>query len=70
MNEPWIKGQWNQFKGNIKEKWGELTDDDLDAAEGRRDILRGRIQERYGKSRDEAEEELAKWEDQMGLTST
>lgn len=70
MNEPWLKGQWNQFKGKIKESWGELTDDDLDEAEGRRDILRGRIQERYGRSRAEAEREIEKWEEKMGLTST
>ena len=70
MNEPWFKGQWNQFKGKIKQKWGQLTDDDLDAAEGRRDILRGRIQERYGESRAEAERQLAEWEDELGLTAS
>lgn len=67
MNEPWLKGQWNQFKGKIKEQWGKLTDDDLDRAEGRRDQLLGRLQERYGESRAWAERELDAWEERHGL---
>jgi uncharacterized protein YjbJ (UPF0337 family) len=43
-----IEGNWKQFKGRAKEKWGRLTDDDLDVVNGRRDQLEGKIQERYG----------------------
>ncbi|HLU61762.1 MAG TPA: CsbD family protein [Gammaproteobacteria bacterium] len=56
------KGNWKQFKGRIKERWGDLTDDNLDRIEGNRDKLLGAIQETYGKSRKEAEEELSRWE--------
>jgi len=63
MNEDRISGNWKQFKGKVKEKWGQLTDDDLDVAEGKRDQLVGRIQERYGYGKDQAEKELKDWED-------
>ena len=43
-----IEGNWNQVKGKVKEKWGNLTDDDLRFMEGRRDRIIGKIQERYG----------------------
>lgn len=55
MNEDRTKGNWKQFKGKLKEKWGKLTDDELDVAEGRRDQLIGKVQEKYGLARDEAE---------------
>lgn len=48
-----IKGNWNQIKGQVKSKYGELTDDDLKYAEGKEDELIGRIQERTGKAKDE-----------------
>jgi len=46
-----VKGNWKQFRGSVKEKWNELTDDDLDAMEGRREKIVGKIQERYGESK-------------------
>ncbi len=58
MNKEEIKGKWNQLKGEVKKQWGKLTDDDLDRIEGNRDILIGKIQERYGKSKEEAEREV------------
>jgi uncharacterized protein YjbJ (UPF0337 family) len=58
MNWDIVKGSWKQFKGKVKEKWGKLTDDDLDMIEGKKDQLVGRIQERYGYSKDEAEREV------------
>jgi len=67
MADPYLKGQWNELKGRVKERWGELTDDELDRVEGRRDQLIGAIQQRYGKARHEAEEELNRWEEQQGL---
>ncbi|HAU5565788.1 TPA: CsbD family protein [Serratia fonticola] len=63
MNDDRISGNWKQFKGKVKEKWGKLTDDDMDVAEGKRDQLVGRIQERYGYEKDQAEKELKEWED-------
>jgi uncharacterized protein YjbJ (UPF0337 family) len=62
MNWDTIRGQWKQFRGNVKEQWGKLTDDDLDRIEGKRDQLVGAIQERYGIARDEAERQLAQFE--------
>ncbi len=56
-----IEGNWKQFKGKIKETWGELTDDDLDRIDGRRDQLEGKIQERYGQAKDQAKEDIDDW---------
>jgi len=62
MNTDIISGQWKQLKGKIKERWGELTEDDLAAAAGMRDKLLGRLQERYGIAKDEAERQLTDFE--------
>ena len=67
MNQPWLKGKWNEVKGKAKEQWGELTNDELDRIEGRRDQLVGLIQQRYGKAKAEAEKELEAWEDRHNL---
>jgi uncharacterized protein YjbJ (UPF0337 family) len=67
MNEPYAKGKWNELKGRVREQWGELTDDDLDRIEGRRDQLLGLLQQRYGKARSDAERELTRWEERNGL---
>lgn len=53
MNELKFKGNWNQVKGKMKEKYGELTDDDLQYSEGKEDQLLGRLQQKLGKSKDE-----------------
>jgi uncharacterized protein YjbJ (UPF0337 family) len=58
MNWDQIEGNWKMFKGKVKEKWGKLTDDDLDRAAGQREQLVGRLQERYGWHKDQAEKEL------------
>jgi uncharacterized protein YjbJ (UPF0337 family) len=58
MNWDRIEGNWTEWKGKIKEKWGQLTDDDLEQAAGRRDQLIGTLQRRYGYERDRAEREL------------
>lgn len=60
MNWDQIEGNWKQFKGKMQEKWGDLTDDDLDQAAGNRDQLEGKIQERYGKTKQEARAEVDK----------
>ena len=67
MADPYLKGQWNELKGRVKERWGELTNDDLDRIEGRRDQLVGAIQQQYGRARDEAEREVERWESEQGL---
>jgi uncharacterized protein YjbJ (UPF0337 family) len=61
MNWDRIEGNWKQFKGKAKQKWGELTDDDLDKLAGKRDQLIGKIQERKGIARDKAEQEVNEW---------
>lgn len=58
MNEDTIKGQWKQLRGQLKSRWGKLTDDDLTTASGSTEYLAGRIQERYGIARDEAEKQI------------
>jgi uncharacterized protein YjbJ (UPF0337 family) len=55
MNWDQVEGKWKQVKGQAKEKWGKLTDDDLDVIDGHRQQLVGKLQERYGTARDEAE---------------
>ena len=67
MADPLLKGQWNELKGRVKERWGELTNDELDRIEGRRDQLVGAIQQQYGRSRDEVEREVERWESEQGL---
>ncbi len=62
MDPEQIKGNWKQLKGNIKKQWGKLTDDDLDEAEGHRDYLIGKIQERYGIAKDEARKQVEEFE--------
>ena len=62
MNWDQIEGKWEQMKGAARERWGELTDDEIQAAKGDREQLVGLIQERYGKAREEAEKEVADWQ--------
>ncbi|MDW7773909.1 MAG: CsbD family protein [Desulfobulbaceae bacterium] len=57
MNADILKGKWQQLKGSVKEQWGKLTDDDLQAVDGREDQLVGKLQERYGYSKEEAQKE-------------
>jgi len=61
MNEDVLKGQWNQLKGRARQQWGKLTDDDVDKIKGSRDVLLGRIQEYYGRTREQAQREIDAW---------
>src|SRR5262252_547014 len=61
MNEDTLKGQWNQLKGKAREKWGMLTNDDLNVIQGQTEQLVGLIQQRYGIARDEAERQVKDW---------
>lgn len=63
MNKDILEGKWAQLKGKAKEKWGKLTDDDWTAIEGQRDQLLGRIQERYGYTKEQAQKEIEAWFD-------
>jgi uncharacterized protein YjbJ (UPF0337 family) len=62
MNWDRVAGNWKQFKGRAKQQWGKLTDDDLDVAAGKRDELAGKVQERYGVAKDEAERQVDEWQ--------
>lgn len=62
MNNDIIKGKWKQLSGKIKQKWGDLTDDDLTQAEGNREYLTGKIQERYGVAKDVVERQITEFE--------
>jgi uncharacterized protein YjbJ (UPF0337 family) len=62
MNWDRIEGNWKQIKGIVKENWGKLTDDDVDVVAGRQDQLIGKIQERYGIAKADAEKQIADWQ--------
>ncbi|MNH74837.1 hypothetical protein D3C87_648480 [compost metagenome] len=61
MDNNVFKGKWNQLKGEAKVQWGKLTDDDLDVIDGEKDKLVGKLQERYGHTKDDAEREYNDW---------
>lgn len=61
MNWDRVKGDWMQHRGKIRGSWGELTDDDVARIEGSQEQLVGRIQERYGIAREEAEAQVKEW---------
>ncbi|MEX0726998.1 MAG: CsbD family protein [Planctomycetaceae bacterium] len=62
MNWDQIKGKWKQAKGELQTKWGKLTDDDFDVINGQREKLVGKVQERYGVAKEEAEKEVNDFE--------
>ncbi len=65
MNWDQIKGNWKQFSGKARQEWGKLTDDDLETAKGQRDVLVGKVQERYGIAKEEAERQVSAWESKL-----
>jgi uncharacterized protein YjbJ (UPF0337 family) len=69
MNSDTMEGNWKQLKGKMREKWGKLTDDDWNAVAGKKDQLLGKLQERYGYSREQAETDLSDWEKANERTS-
>ncbi len=70
MNWDRVEGAWKQYKGKVKEKWGKLTDDDLGVINGKREQLIGRVQERYGIAKDEAERQADEFLKQLRETDT
>ena len=65
MNWDRVEGNWKEFKGRVKQQWGDLTDDDLTVIEGNRDELAGRLQKRYGYAKDKASREIDSWLDRV-----
>jgi uncharacterized protein YjbJ (UPF0337 family) len=61
MDEETLRGEWAQLKGRVRREWGKLTNDDIAAIQGDREVLVGRLQERYGHTREEVERELDDW---------
>jgi len=61
MNWDQIAGKWKQVKGSAKQQWGQLTDSDLDAIDGRKDVLVGKLQEKYGIAKEAAEGQVENW---------
>lgn len=62
MNQDQLKGKWKQLTGETKKKWSKLTDNDVKEVDGNKEKLVGKIQERYGKSKEEAEKEVNSWD--------
>ena len=65
MNSDQIEGKWKQMKGSARQKWGKLTDDDLEFVAGKQDQLAGKIQERYGISKEEAAKQIREWSESI-----
>ena len=63
MNSDIAEGKWKQLKGKVRESWGELTDEDVDEIAGRKEHFVGKVQERYGMNKEDAEKEWNKLSD-------
>ena len=65
MNSDVLKGKWKQVRGRVKERWGNLTDDDLDTIDGHSEHLAGKLQEKYGWTKEKAQQELRDFSDSL-----
>jgi uncharacterized protein YjbJ (UPF0337 family) len=65
MNWDQIEGKWKQFQGKARQRWAKLTDDDVEFVKGKPTALAGRIQQRYGIAKDEAERQIDSWMKQV-----
>lgn len=65
MNWDQVQGNWKQFTGKAKQQWADLTDDDIQQANGDREVLEGKIQERYGDNKEEAKRKVDNWIDSL-----
>lgn len=61
MNSDQLEGKWKQLKGSVKQQWGKLTDDDIKSIDGKKDILVGKLQERYGYAKEDAQARCDQW---------
>ena len=66
MNWEQIQGKWQEYRGQIKQRWGKLTDNDLTLIQGKRDVLAGKLLTTYGKTKEQAEKEIAAFEASCG----
>jgi len=66
-NNNWdiVGGKWKQVSGEVKKQWGKLTDDELMEVNGNREILAGKIQEKYGIAREEVNKQIDEWADKL-----
>ena len=64
MNKDQMIGNWEQLKGNVRERWGKLTDDNITQIKGSRQKLSGKIQEMYGVATEEADRQISRWEEE------
>jgi len=69
MNSDQVQGKWKELKGLVKQKWGELTDDELEKLEGHRDRLAGLVQQKYGLAKEEVERQIQALEKSTGARS-
>lgn len=69
MNWDQVQGKWKQMKGSVKQQWGKLTDNDLEIIDGQKDKLVGRLQERYGITKEEASRQIQDWSPRAGASS-
>lgn len=67
MNTDILEGKWKQVKGSVQAKWGELTNDEVDQIDGDATKLAGLIQERYGRTKEQAEREVEEWQDNLNM---
>jgi len=65
MNDDKIKGQWKQLHGKLKARWGKLTDDDLQVADGNTEYIVGKLQERYGMAKDAAKKQVQAFDEDL-----
>ncbi|UUZ91426.1 CsbD family protein [Paenibacillus sp. P25] len=70
MDDNVFKGKWKRLKGEVQKQWGKLTNDDLDVIDGQREKLVGKLQERYGHTKDAAEKEYASWAETFNTTNS
>ena len=70
MNQDILKGKWTQLKGEVRSKWGKLTDDDVMQIQGDTEKFIGKLQERYGNTREQAEKELNEFLESRGYRRT
>jgi uncharacterized protein YjbJ (UPF0337 family) len=66
MNWDQIKGKWHEIKGSIRAKWGDLTDDEVEELDGNREKMVGKIQQKYGIAKEEAEKQVDEWTKSQG----
>jgi uncharacterized protein YjbJ (UPF0337 family) len=67
MNWDQIQGNWKQFRGHVQRQWGKLTDDDLDMIKGSQTELAGKLQERYGIAKEEADQQIDRWHRSLSM---